>query len=228
MGDPRKQRKKYKAPSHPWEAERIQQEKLLKEEYGLKNKKEIWKFNSKVKKINIQARRILASRTEQSKKEEKQLIDKLYRQGIIEEENIKIDDILDLNIKKILDRRLQTLVFKKGLSKSIKQARQFITHRAIIVKDRLITSPSYIVLRDEEKNITFNPSSHLSNPKHPERNKEKDIKKISEEETKKIEDAGKEIITDEERFKETQQKAQEMLKDLQDKKIEENLQNAIY
>lgn len=222
MGDPRKQKKKYKTPSHPWESERIQQEKVLKEEYGLKNKKEIWKFNSKIRNINKQARKILASTTEQSEKERKQLIEKLYKQGIIEKD-AKIDDVLELKIKQILDRRLQTLVFKKGLTKTINQARQFITHKGIFVNNKLISTPSYIVLRDEEDKVTFNPTSPLSNPEHPERKiVEKKIEK-PEEESKKIEKEGLELASDEEKFKKTETKAQEILKDLQDKKLEQGV-----
>jgi len=190
MGDPRKQRRKYTKPQHPWEGERIGQEKILKKEYGLKNKKEIWKSDSKTKDINIQVRNILASKSEQSKKEEKQMIDKLYNQGIIEKDS-KLDDVLGLNIKKFLDRRLQTMVFNKGLAKTVRQARQFIKHHHILVGDKLIDSPSHLVLREEENKIRFNPKSGLANPEHTERIKEKKIK-IIEEETKEA--ATKETI----------------------------------
>ena len=45
MGDPRKTRKKYDTPQHPWQKERMDQESVFLKEYGLKNKKEIWKMN---------------------------------------------------------------------------------------------------------------------------------------------------------------------------------------
>ena len=40
MGDPRKLRKKYYPPSHPWQKIRIDEEKILMKDYGFKNKKE--------------------------------------------------------------------------------------------------------------------------------------------------------------------------------------------
>ena len=46
MGQPRKSRKKYNTPPHPWNAERIKNENKLMTKYGLKNKKEMpeeWK-----------------------------------------------------------------------------------------------------------------------------------------------------------------------------------------
>ncbi len=39
MGQPRKSRKKYNTPPHPWNAERIKNENKLMTKYGLKNKK---------------------------------------------------------------------------------------------------------------------------------------------------------------------------------------------
>ena len=41
MGQPRKSRKKYNTPPHPWNAERIKNENKLMTKYGLKNKKEM-------------------------------------------------------------------------------------------------------------------------------------------------------------------------------------------
>ena len=46
MGSPKKQRKKYSKPSHPWQKARIEEEKALKKEYSFKNKKELIVFNS--------------------------------------------------------------------------------------------------------------------------------------------------------------------------------------
>ncbi len=181
MGDPIKARKKYRGPSHPWEKIRIDQEKIIKEEYGLKNKQEIWKNTSKVANLNANAKRIIARRSfdEQAKKEEKQVLDKLHRQGIIEKD-AKLEDVLGLNVNKFLDRRLQTFVKRLGFTGSIKQARQFITHGHVIVNDRKVTIPSYMVTREDEGKIAFNPNSTISNSEHPERNlkTKKEIKTI--------------------------------------------------
>ena len=84
-------------------------------------------------------------------------------------ENATIDDVLGLEVRSILDRRLQTIVYKKGLARSIKQARQFITHGHIMVNGKVITSPGYLVKIDEEQFIEFKPTSPLARIDHPER-----------------------------------------------------------
>jgi small subunit ribosomal protein S4 len=171
MGSPRKIRKKYQTPVHPWIRSRIESEREIKKDYALKNKKEIWKQQSLLRKYTRQAKRLISLKTAQSKKEEEQLVNKLYKLGLVEK-NASFDEVLSLTLKNILERRLQTIVFKKDLSRSVKQARQFITHGHILIDGKRITSPSYIVLRDEESKIIFNPKSALSNPDHKERFKD--------------------------------------------------------
>jgi small subunit ribosomal protein S4 len=149
MGDPKKPKKMYKKPGHPWEAERIKEEISLKKEYGLSNKKEIWKTSSKLRDWRSQARHIVSLPEEQRDEMEKALVTKLNRLGILEKDN-KIDDILALDVRTILDRRLQSQIYKLGLVNSIKQARQFILHGKIDVNDKIITAPSYLVKRDDK------------------------------------------------------------------------------
>ncbi len=140
MGDPKRHRKKYDTPQHPWEGKRIAEEKILKEEYGLKNKKEIWKPSTLLRKIKEQARKLISAEGKQAKKEEEQLIKKLAKLNLITEK-AKVDDILGIDFQRLLDRRLQTQVFKKGLAKSIKQARQFVTHKHIFVGGHIVNIP---------------------------------------------------------------------------------------
>lgn len=168
MGSPKHQRKKYTTPPHPWQGARIEEEGKFLKEYGLKNKKEIWKMDSQLRRFKQQAKSLVARSGEQAKKEETQLIQKLTKLGLVKGE-AKMEDILGLTVKDIFDRRLQTHVFNKGLTKSLKQARQFITHGHIFVGDRKITVPSYLVNVDEEEKIKFDDKSGLANPEHPER-----------------------------------------------------------
>ncbi len=169
MGAPRKIRKKYKTPKHPWNKETIDKERELLKIYGLKNKKEIWKSISKLKKLTRQAKNLMGKESEQAKKEKEQLINKLKKYNLIDEKS-KIEDVLSLSIEDILERRLQTKVFKMGLSRSIRQARQLITHGHIKVSGRKTTIPSYIV--KDGDSITFIEKSSFNNPEHPERIKE--------------------------------------------------------
>jgi small subunit ribosomal protein S4 len=98
--------------------------------------------------------------------QEKQLLDRLNRLGILPEES-ELDDVLDLRLEDILERRLQTLVFQRGLSQSIQQARQLIAHGHIAIEGRKVSAPSYLVLKDEEEKITYAPKSPLTDPEHP-------------------------------------------------------------
>jgi len=168
MGDPKKQRKKYSMPKNPWQKERIEQEKENLKEYGLKNKKEIWKLVSMIREFSNQVKKLIATKTEQAEKEKKLLLQKLQSLGLIEK-TAQLDDVLSLTTKDIMERRLQTIVHRKGLAKSMKQARQFIVHGHIKVNNRKVTVPSYLVKKEEENLITFDQKSTLANPNHPER-----------------------------------------------------------
>jgi small subunit ribosomal protein S4 len=195
MGDPKKPKKKYSTPTHPWQKERIDEEKGLIKEYGMKNKRELWKLESKLTNFKDQTKKLASLTTEQSVKEKKQLMDKLQSLGLIKKE-ADSGEILGLGLKDLLERRLQTIIFKKGLAKSIKQARQFVVHGHVFVDDKKITKPNYLVSVREESLIKFSPSSALADELHPERiEKKKGIKKkIKKEEKKEAE----EIVSEEE------------------------------
>ena len=179
MGDPKKLRKKYETPRHPWQASRILSEKPLIKEYGLKNKKEIWKAQSLLRKFTNQAKLLSTIKTEHQKREKEQLINRLVKLGLLKQGQDR-EDVLDLNVKNILDRRLQTFVIKKGLAKTANQARQFITHGHIAVKGQKINIPGYLVNKDEEDFITFSEKSKLNNAEHAERIKVKEVKETKE------------------------------------------------
>lgn len=168
MGDPKRQRKRYETPSHPWIKERLDRERVLMQKYALKNKKELWKHETQLREFRRRARRLLAARGKQAEVERVQLLQRLIRLGILPE-NAVLDDVLSLTIEDILERRLQTLVFKKGLARTMKQARQLIVHGHIEINGQIIRSPSYIVLREEEDSITYSKTSPFASSSHPER-----------------------------------------------------------
>ncbi len=168
MGDPKKQRKKYQTPMHPWQKERIEEEKVMKKEYGLKNKAEIWRIGSKVKHYAQQAKALIAETGEKAESDRNALVEKLVRLGLLHP-GATLDDILTLKTSNLMERRLQTLVFRKGLARSVKQARQFITHNHITVAGKKVTVPSYIVKVDEEGSIQYAENSPLTDEEHPER-----------------------------------------------------------
>ena len=148
MGDPRKKRKKYSTPRHPWQSERLEKEKLILETYSLKNKKEIWKMQAILKKYTDQAKKLTNVNTEQLKKRKDGMMDKLFKMGLVKK-GADIDEVLGLTLNDILDRRLQTMVYKKGLVNTPKQARQFIVHKHVTIGGKIVNIPSYIVPIDE-------------------------------------------------------------------------------
>lgn len=168
MGDPKKQRKKYETPKKPWDAQRLQLELRYMGEYGLRNKRELWKYRTQLSRIRAIARSLLAKPLEVRVKEEKALLGKLRRIGLLSE-SATLEDVLDLTIDDILNRRLQTIVYKLGLAKTIYQARQLITHGHITVGDRVVRVPSYLIKAGEEKSITYAPGSPFNDPRHPVR-----------------------------------------------------------
>ncbi len=168
MGDPKRIRKKYETPSHPWQKSRIVEEKELIKRFGLKNHKELWRLKTFVSKQRKEVMRLIPLKTEQAEKEKKQLMDKLVRLGLLSKDS-QITDVLNLTAEDALNRRLQTLVFKKGLARTIKQARQMIVHGHIVVNGVSVTSPSYLVSVDEEPTIDFNVKSPFYSEDHPER-----------------------------------------------------------
>lgn len=160
MGHPRKSRKTYDTPSHPWNADRINDENRLVSRYGLKNKKEVWKAETMIKRYRRDARVLLGTAGDHNQAEREQLLGRLVRLGILGEA-AKLEDVLDLTVDDVLRRRLQTMVHKQGLAHTVKQARLMVVHGHIALQERKIDSPSYLVKRGEEKFIGFYPGSPM-------------------------------------------------------------------
>lgn len=145
----RRQRKKYEKPKRPWDKERIEKEKELMKKYGLRRKREIWKAEALLRNYRRRARELAAKK---DKEKERTLIKKLVKLGLLEESS-NLDDVLSLRVEDILERRLQTIVFRKGFVNTPKQARQFIVHGHVMINDRKVPFPSYIVPKEEEDKI---------------------------------------------------------------------------
>lgn len=158
MGDPKKPRKTWEGPKHPWKKDRLMEEMELLGKYGLRNKREIWKARTLLAKIRHRARSLLALPPEIREKAEKELLRRLYEMGLLPE-NATLDDVLRLTVENILDRRLQTIVYKKGLARSLAHARQLIVHRHIAINGRIVNAPGYLVKRYEEDLIDYAPTS---------------------------------------------------------------------
>ena len=191
MGAPKRQRKKYVFHKKKWDKGTILEEMNLVKGYALKNKKEIRKVEfqlSKIKKVSKSINTLIE--TEESKKNSKNLIERLKRKGYLNMEAKTLDEVLDISVRDILDRRLATILYRHKMARTTKQARQFIIHKHILVNGVCVNSPSYSVSLEEENQISFVSKSSLFNEEHPERLLAKGLMLSKEEEEveKKIEE----------------------------------------
>ncbi|MFP4632632.1 MAG: 30S ribosomal protein S4 [Halobacteriota archaeon] len=166
MGYPGKNVKQFETPNHPYQGERIGDEHALVEQYGLKNKQELWNAESELRRYRREARRLLGA--EDVGDEADQLLGRLRRYGVLGSEST-LDDVLSLEVTDLLERRLQTVVHRKGLANTARQARQFIVHGHVAVDGRRVTVPGYDVEVEEEPLVDFHERSPLSEELHPER-----------------------------------------------------------
>lgn len=158
----KRKHKLYSRPKKSFDKQRIEEELKIKEEFGLKNKKEIWKTLAKVKLIREKAKKLIKS----SPEEQKAFFERLKKDGF----NVSsIADALAVSMNDYLEKRLQTVVFRKGLAPTIKSARQKIVHKKVLVDGRSINSPSYLVPTSLIDKITL---------KKSEKPTEKEIKNV--------------------------------------------------
>jgi len=155
-------------PRFPWRTDILQGELRLIGEYGLRNKRELWRHKTMLSRFRGIARSLLGMPPEERSKLESQLLSRLHRIGILPE-TAELDDVLDLNVENVLERRLQTVIFRRGLANSIHQARQFITHGHVAIGEKRVFSPSYLVFKDDEDRINYASTSPLNDPGHPVR-----------------------------------------------------------
>ena len=166
MGDPKRTRKSYATPRHPWRRDQLEVELHLIGDFGLRNKRELWRYKTMLSEVRGIARSLLGSTEEERERLQHEYLSKLSRIGVLSE-SASIDDVLDLDIRDLMERRLQTMVFRRGLAKSIYQARQLVSHGHISVAGKVVSVPGYIVKRDEEAKLKFFAHSPLSKADHP-------------------------------------------------------------
>jgi small subunit ribosomal protein S4 len=142
-------RKKFKRPKKSWNIEFMEDQNAVKSEYGLLTTKELLLSREKLRGFRQRARQLIAVANEAEKKI---LLGKIVKLGMLKEGS-GLDDVLALDVKSILERRLQTILFKKGMATSINHARQLIVHGRVSINGVRIKFPSYIVTVEEEPKI---------------------------------------------------------------------------
>jgi len=161
MGDPKLSRKLWKKPKRPLNYDLMMDELKTLGTFGLKTKKELWKTQTELSRVRLQARSLLALRQEERERKEPILIQSLSKIGLVDQ-NSTLDDVLNLQVNDLLSRRLQTIAQRKLLFKTPYQARQAIVHEHIMIGDSVVTIPSYIVKTDEETKIRLIPESRFN------------------------------------------------------------------
>ena len=161
MGDPKTPRRIWKKPKRPLNYNLMMDELKTLGTFGLKTKKELWKARTNLSKLRHQARSLLALRQEIRKEKEPVLINSLSKIGLVDK-NSTLDAVLNLQVTDLLSRRLQTIVQRKLYFKTPYHARQAIVHGHVMIDDRIVTIPSYVVKIDEEPKIHLIPESSFN------------------------------------------------------------------
>jgi small subunit ribosomal protein S4 len=162
LGDPKKPRATYTPPRNPWRSDQLSQELYLLGTYGLRNKRELWKTQTFLSNIRNQARQLLAASSDVRGREEPKLLAHLTKLGLIQGSANTVDDVLSLTVENVLERRLQTLVWRRGLARTPYQARQLVSHGHVSLNERRVDVPSYIVSPEEEGTLKFAEGSPMA------------------------------------------------------------------
>ena len=144
-------------PRRPFEKERLDNEMKLIGEFGLKNKREVWRTQLTLARIRKAARTLLTLDEKDTKRmfEGGALLRRLLRLGVLDEQKSQLDYVLALKPADFLERRLQTQVFKLGLAKSIHHARVLLRQRHIRVGKQIVNIPSFMVRTESQKHVDF-------------------------------------------------------------------------
>ena len=161
MGDPKTSRRVWQKPKRPLNYDLIMDELKTLGTFGLKTKRELWKTQTELSRVRLQARSLLALRQDQRERKEPILMQSLSKIGLVNEDST-LDDVLNLQVTDLLSRRLQTIAQRKLYFKTPYQARQAIVHGHIMIRDSVVTIPSYIVKSEEEAKIHLIPESRFN------------------------------------------------------------------
>ena len=180
-------KRQYETPNRAWNEERIQREDQLREDYGLKNKEEIYKAYSELRNFRREARKLVGGES----REAQDILKKAHRLGLIKSD-AEITDLLTLNVEDILNRRLQTAVDRRGHADSPKHARQLVTHGRVKVDGNRVNIPGYMLTTEEEKTI------EVEEPAEPTEEEEEEEASESEEVEEEAESENTEETEEEE------------------------------
>ena len=148
MGDIKRKRKLFNRPKKLFDRARMDEENVLIQRYGLKNKREIWKAKTAVSKLRRRAKTLIGADMEEQQK----FFDKLNKVGM---KVTDVSDVLALTEENVFERRLQTMLVRKKLATTVKGARQLIVHKNVLVDGKIVNIPSFVVTLDLEGKIAL-------------------------------------------------------------------------
>lgn len=183
----KKLKKTYETPNEGWSEERIQREDELIEEYGLKNKKEIYKAQSQLRSFRREARKLVSE--EDDSEQVQEIKQRAHDLGLVKG-GAELEDLFTLNVTDFLDRRLQTAVNRRGYADTVNEARQLVVHGHVYVDGQRVNVPSYLLTKDEEKDVEVRkpePEEEAS-----EENDTEDTEEASEEDADSEEESAEE------------------------------------
>jgi small subunit ribosomal protein S4 len=146
----RRIKKSYKNPRMSWDSDEIADRKTTTRTYGLRRRREILIAQEILRNYRRRARELIAKKDE---KKMDALIGKLVKLGLLKPGQ-GLDDVLALAVKDILERRLQTIVWRKGLALTALHSRQMIAHGRVKIAGKRVKTPAYIVPVAEEELIS--------------------------------------------------------------------------
>ncbi|GAB2213048.1 hypothetical protein Drorol1_Dr00021063 [Drosera rotundifolia] len=160
--------KTFKKPRLPYEKERLDAELKLVGEYGLPCQRELWRVQYSLSRIRNNARHLLTLDEKNPRRifEGEALLRRMFRYGLLDKSQNKLDYVLSLTAENFLERPLQTIVFKSGMAKSIHHACVLIRQRHIRVGRQVVNIPSFIVRVDSQKHIDFSLTSPFGGGRH--------------------------------------------------------------
>ena len=153
--------KVFKRPKKPFEKERLDEELNSVGKYGLQNKREYLTFQYTLAKIRKAARDLLTLDKNDKRRvfEGEALLKRMVKLGVLPEDQSTLDYVLGLKTEKLLERRLQTVVFKRHMANSVHHARVLIRQRHIAVGKQLVNIPSFLVRVNSEPHVQHSVTS---------------------------------------------------------------------
>ena len=157
----RNYKKTSKTPRKPFDRDRLMSELKVVGQFGLRCKREVWRVQLTLARLRKAARELLTLDESDPRRqfEGDALIRRIVRLGLLKEGERTLDYVLGLTLDQFMERRLQTVLVKKDMAKSVHHARVLLRQRHIAVGKQMVNIPSFNVRTASQNYIAYAPSS---------------------------------------------------------------------